>query len=142
MRPALAVLVATAGLVLAACATPPGQHASVPSELFDDTLFGPPSEPVGSDGIFALSADMRRYVQKDMAPLLRRHGAQGALVEALYGSGQLKLEYESTVTRNAADRLADAIAERSGVRPREVIRRDGATWIDGLTNLGIVADEE
>lgn len=38
--------------------------------------------------------------------------------------------------------LADAIAERCGVRPREVVRRDGATWIDGLNNLGIFADEE
>ena len=38
--------------------------------------------------------------------------------------------------------LADAIADRSGVTPRQVIRRDGATWIEGLNNLGVFPDEE
>ena len=38
--------------------------------------------------------------------------------------------------------LADAIAERSGVKAREVIRRDGATWIEGLSNLGTFPDDE
>lgn len=38
--------------------------------------------------------------------------------------------------------LADAIAERSGVAPRTVIRRDGATWIDGLSSLGTFPDED
>jgi tetratricopeptide (TPR) repeat protein len=110
MRPVLGTLVAAAVLALAACATPPGQHATVPVELFDDALFGPPTEPVGADRLFALSTEMHRYVQTDMAPLVRKHGAQGALVEALYRNGQLKLEYESTVTRSAAE----AFEARSG----------------------------
>lgn len=37
--------------------------------------------------------------------------------------------------------LADAIAEESGVIPRTVIRRDGATWLEGLTNFGGFEDE-
>lgn len=37
--------------------------------------------------------------------------------------------------------LADAIAEESGVRPRTVIRRDGATWLEGLTNFGTFEDD-
>ena len=110
MRPLLKPLVLAAGLVLAACATPPGRHATVPVELFDDALFGAPTESVGADRIFALSADMRRYAQTEMTPLIRKHGPQGALVEALYRKGQLKLEYESTVTRNAAE----AFEARSG----------------------------
>lgn len=32
--------------------------------------------------------------------------------------------------------FADAIAEESGVRPRQVIRRDGSTWLEGLTLSG------
>jgi len=32
--------------------------------------------------------------------------------------------------------LANAIAEATGVTPREVVRRDGATWIEGLTRFG------
>jgi predicted ATPase len=38
--------------------------------------------------------------------------------------------------------LADAIADSSGVVPRTVIRRDGATWIEGLTNFGTFTDED
>ncbi len=38
--------------------------------------------------------------------------------------------------------LADAIAEQSGAVPREVIRREGATWIEGLNHLGNFPDEE
>ena len=37
--------------------------------------------------------------------------------------------------------LADAIAEESGVRPRTVIRRDGSTWLEGLTHFGTFEDD-
>jgi len=110
MRSVLGTLVAAVGLALAGCATPPGPLGPTTEALFEDALFGPPTEPVGADRIFALTAGMRDYVQTDMAPLVRRHGAQVALVEALYGKGQLKLEYESAVTRNAAE----AFEARSG----------------------------
>ena len=103
MRSVLVTLVAAAGLALAACATPPGQRLPAPETLFTDELFDAPTEVVGADRIFALSADMRRYAQTEMTPLIRKHGPQGALVEALYRNGYLKLEYESTVTRSAAE---------------------------------------
>jgi predicted ATPase len=38
--------------------------------------------------------------------------------------------------------LADALTEATGALPREVIRRDGATWLDGLTPLGGFADDD
>ncbi len=37
-------------------------------------------------------------------------------------------------------RLADAIAEASGIIPRDVVRKDGATWLDGLTQFGTFDD--
>lgn len=37
--------------------------------------------------------------------------------------------------------LADAIAGESGITPRQVIRKDGATWLEGLTQLGIFDDD-
>ena len=37
--------------------------------------------------------------------------------------------------------LADAIAEETGILPREVIRKDGATWLEGLSLVGTFADE-
>ena len=37
--------------------------------------------------------------------------------------------------------LADAIAEETGIHPRQVIRRDGATWLKGLSEIGTFPDE-
>ena len=37
--------------------------------------------------------------------------------------------------------LAEAITAETGIMPRNVIRRDGATWLDGLSDIGIFPDE-
>ena len=37
--------------------------------------------------------------------------------------------------------LADAIADRTGVLPLEVIRKDGATWVEGLSLVGTFGDD-
>jgi predicted ATPase len=36
--------------------------------------------------------------------------------------------------------LADLLAQETGTVPREVIRKDGATWLDGLTLAGDLED--
>jgi Tfp pilus assembly protein PilF len=109
MRALLIPIVVAAGL-LAGCATPFSPRNEVPTDLFADALFGPPSETVGAQDIFAVSDDMRRYAHGEMSSLIRNHGVHGALIEGLYRTGRLKLEYESTVTRNAAQ----AFEARSG----------------------------
>lgn len=38
--------------------------------------------------------------------------------------------------------LANAIAEQSGILPREVIRTDNGTWLEGLNQLGLFAEED
>jgi predicted ATPase len=38
--------------------------------------------------------------------------------------------------------LADALADKTGVLPHEVIRKDGATWLKGLHELGLTPDED
>jgi Tfp pilus assembly protein PilF len=53
---------------------------------------------------------MRRYVRTDIADQLQIHGRQRGLITALYNKNQLKLEFESTVTRTAAQ----AFEARSG----------------------------
>lgn len=40
-----------------------------------------------------------------------------------------------------SQRLASAVEERCGVRPKRVIRKDGATWIQGMRLTGVVEDE-
>lgn len=102
MRALLTPFIVAACLALAACATPPASRTEAPAVLFADALFGAPTEKVDPQEIFALSEDMRRYAHGEMAGLIRKEGAQRALIDALYGNGHLKLEYESTVTRNAA----------------------------------------
>lgn len=37
--------------------------------------------------------------------------------------------------------LATSIAEATGIAPRQVIRRDGSTWLEGLSEIGIFSDE-
>jgi Flp pilus assembly protein TadD len=95
-------------LLLAACATVPGPE--VADGLFNDRLFLAPSERISAEDVFALSEEMKRYVSVDIAAQLRSKGARQGLVEALRKSGELKLDYDSVMTRNAAQ----AFAARSG----------------------------
>jgi predicted ATPase len=37
--------------------------------------------------------------------------------------------------------LADAITEATGVLPREVVRKEGATWLEGLSQIGTFPDD-
>ena len=53
---------------------------------------------------------MRRYLRTEIAGELHAKGNQQGLFDALYSQGQLKLEYDSVMTRNAAQ----AFAARSG----------------------------
>jgi predicted ATPase len=41
-----------------------------------------------------------------------------------------------------SEKLAALVQEQCGVRPRRVIRKDGATWIDGMRLTGLVDDGE
>lgn len=94
--------------LLAACAGAPPRVGGNP--MFLDDRFAPPSEPIGAGGLFALSPEMQHYLDTEIASRQRTRARQHALVDALYSSAQLKLEYDSTLTRNAAE----AFAARSG----------------------------
>ncbi|HEV7813698.1 MAG TPA: tetratricopeptide repeat protein, partial [Janthinobacterium sp.] len=85
-------------LLLAACATQP---PPIPVQLFDDAVFTAPSEPVRADAIFELNDAMRAYVHGAIARQERDKGARRALFDALYNTHQLKVEYDSSMTRTA-----------------------------------------
>ena len=53
---------------------------------------------------------MERFLARRDAPDLRNKGAREGLIDAIYSEGQLKIEYDSVMTRNAAQ----AFAARSG----------------------------
>ena len=77
------------------------------ARLFADHLFAAPSERVSPADVFALSEDMKRYLAENVAGRSRGTADRQALIDALYHKSQLKLEYESTRTRNASQAFAD-----------------------------------
>ena len=103
-----AFVAVAAAWLLAACATTPAPEQ--PERLFNDALFKPPTMRVAAADVFALSPEMRQYLDHDVARLVRSRGRQQALFDALYHPGELKLEYDAAMTRNAAE----AFAARSG----------------------------
>ncbi|TFW35820.1 tetratricopeptide repeat protein [Massilia horti] len=75
--------------------------------LFQDTAFAAPSEPVGAGDLFTLSPEMQAYLRSAaFATHLRKKGSENGLVDALYSKGDLMLEYESSITRTAAQTYA------------------------------------
>lgn len=95
-------------LALAACAVAPPQPPAHP--YFADELFRPPSKQVDPAGVFAVSDEMRRYLAANVVNEMGAKGRQRALAQALGSDADLRLDYDSTYTRNAAE----AFAARSG----------------------------
>lgn len=90
--------------LIAACASAPVPVARpAPHDMFEDAAFQPPSQPPDPTAVFALSPAMQRYLEHDIAPLLRRHGAQRGFVEALKTTTPLRLDYDAEITRTAAE---------------------------------------
>ncbi len=96
-------------VLLAACAGPQ-PRTPAPDHLFRDELFTAPSTRVTAGDVFALSDAMRQYLQTEIGPRLRRKGPVHGLIDALYQQGELKLDYDASVTRNASQ----AFDARSG----------------------------
>lgn len=103
-RPMLGLL----AIGLTACASL--QPAPPVATVLHDDLFGNPPRPADADGVMALDEPMQRYLRGVLAVSVRDKGRPRALAEALYARGELQLEYDSSVTRNAAQ----AFAARSG----------------------------
>ncbi len=87
--------------LLAACATGPGLQS--PEALLRDDLFATPRERPSAEQIFAVSPAMKRYLNQDIAGQMHAKGRIHGLIDALYTPGQLKLEYDSSMTRTAAE---------------------------------------
>jgi tetratricopeptide (TPR) repeat protein len=97
--------IVVAALSVSACvSTPlPESAPAVPPSLFEDRAFAPPTAAPNAAEVFALSPAMRQFLEREIEPLLRRHGAQRGFVQALQDMKQLRLEYDSVRTRTAAE---------------------------------------
>lgn len=91
-------------LLLGGCAsTSTNTSPAPPLALFADDRFAPPSEAVGAKDLFALSPAMRDYLHSPaFTQRLRAKGMRQGLLDALYSKTDLKLEYESRITRTAS----------------------------------------
>jgi tetratricopeptide (TPR) repeat protein len=98
----LASIAAAGTALLAACAAP-SQAPPPHDDLFQDQLFAPTAVDVSPEQVFALSDAMRDYVRTEIQSQFRTNGAQLGLIDALLRKGQLKLDYDASVTRNAAE---------------------------------------
>ncbi len=95
------LVLAIAPVLLAGCAaTVP--LASAGPEMFDDAQFGAAREPLDPADVFRLTPEMQDYLDKTIMPLARAHGIRAALTDALYTRSKLMLEYDSSMTRTAA----------------------------------------
>jgi len=91
---------------LTGCASTPREAAPDLAPLFADAAFGPPTEPVDTANLFALSPEMRAHLRSPaFTAKLHWKGPDQGLVDALYEKGDLKIEY-STITRTAAQTYA------------------------------------
>ncbi len=93
-------------VVLAGCASVPPVE---PRTLLRDEAFARPAQTIDAGEVFAVDESMREYLRQSW-PLMRREGRPKGLVDALYTRGELKLEYDGSYTRNAAQ----AFAARAG----------------------------
>jgi Tfp pilus assembly protein PilF len=91
-------------IILVACVAGPRPEQA--PGLFHDDLFMAPARPVNTDEVFAFSNEMSEYLQGELSDMLRAKGTQKGLVDALYNKGQLKLAYDSVMTRNASQTFA------------------------------------
>jgi tetratricopeptide (TPR) repeat protein len=124
---------------LTACANLPAPPRA--EELFADARFAAPSEPIAASDVFALSDAMRHALTHEMATQLRRSGPQRGLIDALQHRGQLRLEYDAAMTRNAAQAfdakrgnclslviMTAAFAKELGLTVRYQTVHDEQTW--------------
>lgn len=91
-------------LLVSGCATRQAELVPLPSaDLYRDQGFKPASEPVTAAGLFTLTEPMKAYLRsKQFRTEVLYHGPERGLVNALYKKGELKIEYDASITRTAA----------------------------------------
>lgn len=88
-------------LLLGACASgPPPLPVSL--AIWDEARYGRPPL-TADDELLALSPAMTRFVNEELRRAQRLHGPQRGLFLALRDGGRLRLEYDSSRTRTAAE---------------------------------------
>ena len=104
------IVIALLSFLLIACASRPPMSTARIEALFNNALFSAPSEVINADEILAINAEMRQFIAVEIAEQLHKKGLQQGLFDALYSEGKLKLDYDASITKNAAQ----AFSSRAG----------------------------
>ena len=107
LAPVLAHLCLWLATALAGCAS---LAPAAPDALLHDSVFNHPPRPADADAVLALSPAMQAYLQALRSQVSRAADWPLALGTSLYKPGGLQLDYDASVTRNAAQ----AFDARSG----------------------------
>ena len=98
----LALLAILAGTLLTGCAQQGNLRVDA-AKLLRDDLYPAAQDPSDRQSVFAMSEEMMRYVDTDLNSLSARRDPRRALLDALYTSGELRLLYDASTTRTAAE---------------------------------------
>jgi tetratricopeptide (TPR) repeat protein len=91
-------------LCLSACANRmPPASVETSMALFADARFQPPSVAIVAADIFTLDTPMRQYLQQQLQLSSQDSNKRYVLVDALFNSGKLMLDYDAATTRNARE---------------------------------------
>ena len=101
-KPARLLVVAAIGLLAGCASVQPGLPTVMP-DMFDDAHFAPAQEPIDPADVFRMTPEMQAYLDEYVAPIAKSKGMRDAITEALYDGTKLRLEYDSSVTRTAAE---------------------------------------
>jgi len=123
----------------------PGETAEFGLKLpdFPNRIFQPRELSDGQIRFLGLAAALLSY---RLPPLIALNEPEASLHPDMLGPlADIIAEASKTsqvwiVTHSA--QLAEAVRERCGVRPRKVIRENGATWIEGMRLTGVISGEE
>jgi Tfp pilus assembly protein PilF len=77
--------------------------------LFADNAFKQSNEQIVGRDLFQLSPEMQRFLQArldDPAYGFRTKGLQQALIDSLYTQGELRIDYDASMTRSASETFA------------------------------------
>ena len=102
-RTRVAAALAVLAILVGCASTPQAPPPQPPPGVFVDAAFEALSVPIDARQVFALSPAMRHYLEIEIAPLLRSMGPQRGLVDALHSKAQLRLDYDTDITRTAAE---------------------------------------
>lgn len=104
-RMLLAGALCAASQLLSGCASLVASGTPPPG-LFQDQLFQPSTATIDTARIFAVDDAMRTYLHQEIASAKKGADARQTLFNALYRRDQLKLEYDSVITRTASETFA------------------------------------